>query len=37
MARTCTGTDRELADLRKHFAGDANVMAVLKNYEDRIE
>ena len=37
MARTCTGTDRELADLRKRFAGDSNVMAVLKNYEDRIE
>jgi hypothetical protein len=37
LARTCTGTDRELAALRKRFAGNAKAIAALKDYEDKIE
>jgi hypothetical protein len=37
VAKACTGTDRELADLRKRYAGDAKVMGVLERYEDKIE
>ena len=37
LARSCTGTDRALAQLRQRFSANAAVMAVLKDYEDRIE
>jgi hypothetical protein len=37
MTRTCAGTDRVLADLRKRYAGDARVIDALKDYEDKIE
>jgi len=37
IAKACTGTDRELADLRKRHAGDAAAMDVLNGYEDDIE
>ena len=37
VARTCTGSDRALADLRKHYASDARALAALKDYEDKIE
>ena len=37
VARTCTGSDRALADLRKQYASDAQALAALKDYEDKIE
>lgn len=37
LAKTCKGTDRALAGLRKRFAHDPDALAALKDYEDRIE
>ena len=37
LTRNCTGTDRALADLRGRYAGNAQAMAALKDYEDKIE
>ncbi len=37
LARTCKGTDKALAGLRKRFAHDAKALAALKDYEERIE
>ena len=37
LARSCTGTDQALAQLRQRFSANAAVMTVLKDYEDRIE
>jgi hypothetical protein len=37
VRRTCAGTDRALADLRRRHARDARALAALKDYEDRIE
>ena len=33
----CTGTDGKLADLRKRYARDEEVISALKGYEDKIE
>ncbi|NML14046.1 hypothetical protein [Azohydromonas caseinilytica] len=37
LKKHCTGTDRELADLRRRYASDANALAALKDYEDQVE
>ena len=37
LAKTCSGTDRALAALRKRFAQNPDALAALKDYEDRIE
>lgn len=37
LAKTCKGSDRALAALRKRFANDPGALAALKGYEDRIE
>jgi hypothetical protein len=37
LQRTCTGTDRELAALRRRHAANPAAVAALRNYEDRIE
>lgn len=37
LARTCTGTDKALAALRKRYVGQPALLDVLKAYEDRIE
>lgn len=37
IAELCTGTDVRLADLRRRYARDPDVMAALRDYEDRIE
>ena len=37
MKKYCAGTDAELAQLRKKYAGDEAVMGSLRSYEDRIE
>lgn len=34
--RLCRGTDKQLAKLRKKYAGDAAVIGGLKQYEDTI-
>lgn len=37
LAETCTGTDRELAGLRRKYANDQRVMDRLSRYEGQIE
>ena len=37
LTKTCKGTDRALAALRKRFAQDPGALAALKDYENRIE
>jgi hypothetical protein len=37
LAENCAGTDRLLADLRSRYANDADALAALKGYEDKIE
>lgn len=37
LARTCTGTDAALAALKKRYADQPAVMAVLSNYDEGIE
>lgn len=37
LAKTCTGTDRELAALRRKYAGQRKVVKRLSHYEERIE
>lgn len=37
LAASCTGTDRELAALRRKYAADPHLMGRLSRYEDRIE
>lgn len=37
LAKTCKGSDKALAALRKRFANDPEALAALKGYEDRIE
>ncbi|MFK4794428.1 hypothetical protein [Sphingobium sp. ZW T5_29] len=37
VARLCTGTDAQLAMLRRRYAGDPSVVYALRGYEDRIE
>jgi len=37
LNRTCTGTDSALAGLRRRYAGNAAVIAVLADYESDVE
>lgn len=37
LARTCTGTDAELASLKRRYAGRPAIMAALSHYDGRIE
>jgi hypothetical protein len=37
ITELCTGTDARLAQLRRRYADDPDVIAALGNYEDRIE
>jgi hypothetical protein len=37
LAENCTGTDRELAALRRKYAAQARVMKRLSRYEDQVE
>ena len=37
LARSCTGTDQALAQLRQRYSANAAVLTALKDYEDRIE
>lgn len=37
LAKTCKGSDKALAALRKRFAHDPQAIAALRDYEDRIE
>ncbi len=37
ISRTCTGTDKQLAELRTTYAGDPFVTKRLKNYDGDIE
>jgi hypothetical protein len=37
VKRYCTGTDRELRQLRKKYARNPNVLEQLKRYEDSVE
>lgn len=37
LKKYCTGTDEDLAALRKKYAGNATVTELLSQYEDRIE
>lgn len=34
---SCAGTDRRLAELKRRYAGDARIRALLAGFEDRIE
>ncbi len=37
MKETCTGTDAELARLRRTYAGNPEIMTALADYEESIE
>ena len=37
LAESCTGTDKELAALRRKYAGNRRVIDRLARYEERIE
>jgi cytochrome c556 len=37
LKETCTGSDKELADLRRKYARNRKIMYRLSNYENRVE